>query len=95
MVTQENTQILQETTTWSTAAQQSKQFRWHNKPREIKYLSTLFSCVVFKNTAIEAETKRNRMANETSAIETPPAPKEAAGVPPYLPTNPNPTQSIE
>ena len=64
-------------------------------PREIEYRSTLFSCVVFKNTAIEAETKRNRMANETSAIETPPAPKEAAGVPPYLPTNPNPTQSIE
>ena len=64
-------------------------------PREIEDLLTLFSCVVLKNTAIEAETKRNRMANETSAIETPPAPKEAAGVPPYLPTNPNPTQSIE
>ena len=54
-------------------------------PREIEYLSTLFSCVVFKNTAIEAETKRNRMANETSAIETPPAPREAADVPSYLP----------
>ena len=58
-------------------------------------MSTLFSCVVFKNTAIESETKRNRTANETSAIETPPAPREAADVPSYLPTNPNPTQSIE
>ena len=38
-------------------------------PREFEDLSTLFSWVVFKNTAIEAETKRNRMANETSAIK--------------------------
>ena len=48
--------------------QQSEQFRWHNATW-IWRLSTLFSWVVFKNTAIEAETKRNRKANETSAIK--------------------------
>ena len=64
-------------------------------PREIKDLSTLFPCVVFKNTAIEAKRKKNKMANETNAIESPSAPREGTDVPSNPSTNPNPTQPIE
>ena len=68
MVTQKKHKFYKKNQHDSVPQQQSKQFRC-TTPREFEDLSTLFSWVVFKNTAIEAETKRNRMANETSAIK--------------------------
>ena len=94
MVTQKKHKSYKKNQHDSVPQQQSKQFRC-TTPREFEDLSTLFSWVVFKNTAIEAETKRNRMANETSAINTPPAPNQETQVPSKPSTNPNPTQPTE
>ena len=48
MVTQKKTQVLQETTTWSIAAQQSKQFRWHNTTWNRGSFNSLFMCSILK-----------------------------------------------
>ena len=94
MVTQKNTNSTRKTNMIHFRNNKASNFVG-TTPREFEDLSTLFSWVVFKNTAIEAETKRSRMANETSAIETPHAPREATDVPSYPSTNPNQTQSID
>ena len=90
----EKTQILQEKPTWFSSATTKQAIPLHNATWIWGFV-TLFSWVVFKNTAIEAETKRNRMANETSAINTPPAPNQETQVPSKPSTNPNPTQPTE